>query len=521
MESPPKQNPRLVIREAGSQDIDGILELTKSVYTDMPPYSTDMIRGQVTHFPAGQFVAVYDGVIVGYAASFQVAEKLALEPHTWKEITGGGFGARSDPEGDWLYGMEVCVAPTVRGIRIGRRLYQRRKALCRALGLKGIVIAGRLPGLKKRWKDFSSPEAYVDAVKNRKIRDLVLSFQLRNGFEFVRVLNDYLSIDLESMGKAALLVWRNPRADQSKIVKSAKRPLYQKEKVRICTVQYKQRYCESFDEFAKIVEYYVDVAAEYSSDFVVFPEWFTLQLLSTDKEKREPAQAIALLADYTSRFEDSLKNMAIRHNVNIIGGSTAVRAKSGGIENHSFIFLRDGRVYTQAKLHPTPNERRWWNIKGGSQLQSIETDCGPIGVLICYDSEFPEAVRHLVNQGIRILFVPFCTDDRQAYLRVRYCCQARAVENQIYVALSGNVGNLPYVENMDVQYAQSCILTPCDHVFARDGVAADTHPNVEMVAVADVRLDDLIEARNAGTVQNLKDRRHDLYTVQWSGARGV
>ena len=143
------------------------------------------------------------------------------------------------------------------------------------------------------------------------------------------------------------------------------------------------------------------------------------------------------------------------------------------------------------------------------------TDCGPIGVMICYDSEFPELARHLVNQGAQILFVPFCTDERQSYLRVRYCCQARAVENQCYVVMSGNVGNLPGVENMDIQYAQSCILTPCDFPFARDGIAADTTPNVETVAFADLRLETLTTARNSGTVMNLKDRRFDLYSVNW------
>ena len=138
-------------------------------------------------------------------------------------------------------------------------------------------------------------------------------------------------------------------------------------------------------------------------------------------------------------------------------------------------------------------------------------------MLVCYDSEFPELARHLVNQGINILFVPFLTDERQSYLRVRYCAQARAVENQIYVVMSGSCGNLPNVHNIDIHYAQSCILTPCDFPFARDGIAADTTPNVEMVAFADLSFRALREARQHGTVRNLKDRRHDLYSVTWHG----
>jgi predicted amidohydrolase len=91
------------------------------------------------------------------------------------------------------------------------------------------------------------------------------------------------------------------------------------------------------------------------------------------------------------------------------------------------------------------------------------------------------------------------------------------VENQIYVVMSGNVGNLPNVANMDIQYAQSCILTPCDFPFARDGIAADTTANAETVAIADLRPETLIMARNNGTVRNLRDRRHDLYNVTWRG----
>jgi predicted amidohydrolase len=207
--------------------------------------------------------------------------------------------------------------------------------------------------------------------------------------------------------------------------------------------------------------------------------------------------------------------MALKYNVNIVAGSHPVMMESGRVENIAFVFLRDGRICEQPKIHPTPNEVYWWNIEGGHALKPIETDCGTIGVLICYDSEFPELARYLIDQGATILFVPFCTDERQSYLRVRYCCQARAVEDQCYVVMAGNVGNLPRVANMDIQYAQSCILTPCDFPFARDGVAADTTPNAEMVIFADLRLDTLRQARTSGTVKNLKDRRHDLYQLVW------
>jgi predicted amidohydrolase len=138
-------------------------------------------------------------------------------------------------------------------------------------------------------------------------------------------------------------------------------------------------------------------------------------------------------------------------------------------------------------------------------------------VLVCYDAEFPELARYLADQGAMLLFVPYCTDDRRGFLRVRYCCHARAIENQIYVVMAGVCGNLPNVENMDVHYAESAILTPCDIPFARDGVAADTAANTETIAIADLNLTDLAVSRREGSVRNFLDRRFDLYRVQWLG----
>ena len=521
--STPFKDPKshLTVRTATSQDVPAIAELTHRVYhsgTGMSGYSEGSIRGQINNYPEGQFVVLADDKVVGYCATFRISGKVALRPHTWAEITGNGYASRHNPKGEWLYGMEVVVDPDYRGYRIGNRLYNERKKLCESLGLKGIVFAGRLPTLSKRMKRFGTVEEYIEQVKQKKLRDPVLSFQLRNGFEIIGVIEHYLDSDRESLGYAVHLVWHNPKVPQEEEQERDKQyGERMPDTVRIGTVQYMQRRVRSFEEFLGIVEYFVDVVADYQGDFVVFPEMFTLQLLSIEDQQLRPAESIEALTKYTPRFVEAMREMALRYNINIIGGSHPTRVESGRVENISYIFLRDGRVHEQAKIHPTPNEVYWWNIEGGHTVNAIETDCGPIGVLICYDSEFPELGRHLADQGVQILFVPFCTDERQSYLRVRYCCQARAVENQFYVVMSGNVGNLPNVHNMDIQYAQSCILTPCDFPFSRDGIAADTTPNVETVAIADLRPETLQVARNNGTVQNLHDRRHDLYNVQWRG----
>jgi predicted amidohydrolase/ribosomal protein S18 acetylase RimI-like enzyme len=506
----------LVVREARLSDVDGIIGLTTRAYPRMGAYTRAMIRGQINAFPEGVWVAEHEGCIVGYCATIRVPEERALSPHTWHSITGGGYGSTHDSEGDYLYGYEVCVDPEMRRYRIGQRFYRERRRLVEHLRLKGTVVGGRMPAYARRAKEFDSPEAYLEAVKARKVRDPVVSFQLRNGFEIIGVLEDYLPGDTESLGYAAHMVWRNPLHAEQREAAASKRtaPRPPTDVVRVATVQYGQRRIGSFDEFRQMVLYFVDVTADYRADFVLFPELFTLQLLSIENEPIAPNEAIRHTAEHEPRIVELFQDAAMKYNINIIAGSTP-SLRGDDVYNVAHVFRRDGTSVAQDKIHPTPNESYWWSIAGGNEVKLIDTDCGPIAVLICYDVEFPELCRHLVDQGLNILFVPFLTDERQSYLRVRYCAQARAVENQIYVAMSGSCGNLPNVQNMDIHYAQSCILTPCDFPFARDGVAADTTPNVEMVAFADLSLQALRSARQNGTVRNLKDRRHDLYGVTW------
>jgi predicted amidohydrolase/ribosomal protein S18 acetylase RimI-like enzyme len=508
-----KAKARLEIRQAKPADARSIAALAKRVYGDFEPYTLGEIRGQLNNFPDGCFVAVLDDKLIGYCASMRIGADKALRPHTWDEITGNGYGSRHDPIGDFLYGYEMCVDPKVRGTRIGRRLYEERRRLAERLELKGIVFGGRMPNLKRFWRRVESPEDYLDQVVAGKLHDPVLRFQLANGFEPLGVLKNYLPEDVRSRGHAVHMIWRNPFVDQEESPKF--RVPRHVESVRIATCQLQARAVKDFDEFIGQVEYFVDVAADYEADFILFPEMFTLMLLSAEEEELSPMEAIEALSRYTPRIRNALSEMALRFNINIVGGSHPTRMDDGDIHNVAYVCLRDGSVHEQEKIHPTPNEAYWWNIHGGDAIDVIQTDCGPIGVLICYDAEFPELARRLVDEGARIIFVPFCTDSRQGYMRVRYCAAARAVENQCFVVMSGNVGNLPNVANMDIQYAQSCILTPCDFPFARDGIAAEASENVETLTISDVNLADLSWARAEGTVRNLADRRFDLYRIEW------
>lgn len=505
----------LIVRNAELSDVPAIVELSSRAYkpSGIEGYREAAVIGQINNFPEGQFVCVQDDKVLGYCATFRIRGELALAPHTWTEITGAGYGSRHDPDGDYLYGMEVCVDPEVRGYRIGQRLYNARKKLCTELHLRGIVFGGRMPGYDRVARRIT-PDNYVRMVQKKKVRDPVLSFQIRNGFEVLGVLKRYLPSDHESHGNAVHLVWYNPNMPPA--VPGQERPRRSRlpDTVRIGAVQYMQQPVNSLDEFLDQVRYFVGVVSDYRGDFVVFPEMFTLQLLSLEDAALSSNAAIEALTRHTPVIKDALRKMALRYNINIVGGSMPTRTADGRIKNMGLVFLRDGTVHEQPKIHSTLMETDEWGTQCGERLNVIPTDCGPIGILISYDAEFPELARHLADQGAIILFVPFFTDERNSYMRVRHCAQARAIENQCYVVMSGNCGKLPGVTNM---YAQSCILTPCDFSFPLDGVAADTSPNTEMVAFADVNLQSLRLLRNSGVVQNLKDRRHGLYSVQWQG----
>jgi ribosomal protein S18 acetylase RimI-like enzyme len=320
----------LEVRQASPADVPGIVALVDRAYDRLPGYSRGMVRGQINNYPEGQFVAVHEGRIVGYCASIRLDERLALAPHSWDEITNDGFGSRHDPTGDWLYGFEMCVDPEQRGVRMGQRLYDERKALAERIEVKGIVVGGRLPLYSRYRRKVEGPEDYVEQVKEGKLRDPTLGFQLKNGFEPIGILANYLPEDKASQGYAAHLVWRNPYVDpdeppQFRVPRDV-------ESVRLATCQLQMRAVKSFEEFIANIEYFVDVAADYRADFIVFPELLTLQLLAFEKRDLSPAEAIDRLTDHTPGITAELSRMALRYNINIIGGSHPTRTDDGDME---------------------------------------------------------------------------------------------------------------------------------------------------------------------------------------------
>ena len=297
---PSKKKSAITLREAHRADIPALIELNKIAYPVLA--AENVVWGErhlLSHqriFPQGQIVAEIDGKIVGAAASLLV--DLGPDPlrnHTWSGITDSGYFTNHNPAADTLYGADVCVHPDYRGRQIGAALYEARRQLCRRLNKRRILAGGRLWNYEDHAGHMSAEE-YAQRVISGELKDLVLSFQLREGFVLRGVMPNYLH-DPKSHNYGSLIEWLNP---------DYKEPAPGARKVRLACVQYQMRKVTSFADFERQVTYFVDVAADYHADFVLMPEFVSVQLLSQE-DAQSPIEGIRRLARYEKRFTELMR----------------------------------------------------------------------------------------------------------------------------------------------------------------------------------------------------------------------
>jgi predicted amidohydrolase/ribosomal protein S18 acetylase RimI-like enzyme len=512
---------QFTVRQMTPDDILGVIELQVRAFPGLPPWRPDQLARHLEVFPEGQLVVSSPtSRILGSASSLIIDWDDYAESANWSAITGDGSFDTHNPSGKTLYGADMGVDPEARQQGIGTLLYEARKDLIRERGLKRLLTGGRIAGYSGSASQMTAKE-YVAEVVDGKRRDPALTFQLENGLVVLDVVPGYMH-DTESRGFATVLEWLNPEYTSSVSLQAslqhaaleqaaaeALRGTPRPRRVRIAAVQYLLRPIASFEDFVRQVEFFVHSAKDYKAHFVLFPEFFTMQLLSYINEPA-PALAVRRLARLAPKYEELFIRLAKETGIYIIGGTHPVFQK-GKVFNAAHLFTPNGQVFRQKKVHLTPTEIGPYQLSRGHGLYLYHTDFGNIAILVCYDVEFPEVARVMAEAGAEILFVPSCTDGREGFCRVRYCAQARAIENQVYVAMTGTVGNLPLVPYMNTNYGQAAILTPSDYFFARDGIAAEGTINQEQLVVADVDLDLLDEQRVNGSVIPLQDMIKDAY----------
>ncbi len=280
------------------------------------------------------------------------------------------------------------------------------------------------------------------------------------------------------------------------------------ETLRVASLQYWIRPIKSFEDFAEQASIWVINAADYKAKVVLFPEYFTLQLFSLHTVAQPLPDLVRGVSHLKSRYVELFQKLAQTYAITIIAGSIPAESPDKKlIYNECHIFSPNGSHAIQAKLRMTRFEKEDFGVAAPSDahLKVFEAAWGKFAVAICYDVEFPEIVRAAAREGALVLFVPSCTDDRQGYYRVRYCAQARAIENQIYVVQASTVGGLSGFPATCLNYGQSAIYTPSDYGFARDGILAEGIPNTETMVVGDLNLKLLKESRTSGSVLPLHD----------------
>lgn len=502
------------LRNLEIADYRGLKATMKEAYLGWEDsiWRESQVRKLLSLFPEGQLCVLVNGKVAGAALSLIVDYKRFGDNHSYAQITGNESFSTHNPAGDVLYGIDLFIAPDHRGLRLGRRLYDARKELCEHLNLRSIVAGGRIPSYIQYAKEMT-PRQYIAKVRHKELHDPVLSFQLANDFHIRKVVKNYLPEDKESMTYAVIIEWNNVYFEKDEGTISAASST-----VRLGLVQWQMRPFESLEAMCEQLEFFVDAVSGYQADFALFPEFVEAPLMA-EFNHLAGGEAIRQLAKYTMPLLDKFLEYAVAYNVNIITGSMPFVEADGRLLNVGYLCRRDGTYERYEKLHITPSEVQEWGMVGGTELKVFDTDSGKIGVLVCYDVEFPELPRVLADQDMQILFVPFLTDTQNGYTRVRNCAMARAIENECYVAIAGCVGNLPKVNNMDIQFAQSAVFTPSDFAFPTNGVKAEATPNTEMTLIVDVDLNSLKELHDYGSVRNLKDRRLDFYELKVKKAK--
>lgn len=277
--------------------------------------------------------------------------------------------------------------------------------------------------------------------------------------------------------------------------------------LRLACAQYPIDFLSDWAAYEHKIQRLVSEAVARDANFLLFPEYFSMELASlfeADVYRSLHGQLDAmqgLLADFKTLFS----TQARQHGLHILAGTFPVRQTDGNYRNRAYLFRPDGSHDWQDKLQMTRFEHEQWHIQAGDEIKVLDTVFGKIGVAICYDSEFPLIARRQVEAGASLILVPSCTDTQAGFNRVRIGCQARALENQCYVAQSPTIGTAPWSEAVDVNTGRAAIYTPVDYGYPDDGVLIMGEPERAQWVVAELDLAALTEVRSKGQVFNHRD----------------
>lgn len=280
--------------------------------------------------------------------------------------------------------------------------------------------------------------------------------------------------------------------------------------LEVATAQYPIDTFTSFTEFQAKAARWVQDATNHGSQLLVLPEYGSMELASLlPASVRDDLHAqVHALQPMRDEVTATWQHLAQRHGITLLAPSMPWQLDDGRFVNRAWLFTPAGAGF-QDKQIMTRFESGPWGISPGQDLKLFDTPVGRLGILICYDSEFPLLARSLVEAGAELLLVPSCTDTNAGYHRVRWCAQARAIEQQVAVIHSPTVGEALWSPAVDINIGRAAVYTPCDHGFPPDGVLTKADDSTPGWQFARLDLEAIHALRTSGQVNN-----HDDWTLQ-------
>jgi len=267
--------------------------------------------------------------------------------------------------------------------------------------------------------------------------------------------------------------------------------------MKVATAAYDLDWLDSWAQYEDKLERWVSDACAQGAGLLVFPEYGAMELSTLDGPgvAGDLERSIRAVSDRLEEAQRLHQRLAIAYNAYILGASAPIVDGPGRPVNRAVFYAPDGRMDHQDKQIMTRFEREDWDIAPGGPLKLFDTSLGKIGVLICYDSEFPLLGRAL--QQADLILVPSCTEALSGYWRVRIGAMSRALENQCVTVMASLVGNNDWSEAVDMNTGTGGVFGPPDKGFPPTGVLAEgslnqpgwTYADIDLSAVANVRAD--------------------------------
>lgn len=275
----------------------------------------------------------------------------------------------------------------------------------------------------------------------------------------------------------------------------------------LAAAQYPIDFVGTWENYRAKIQGMVDDALSKGANFLLFPEYFSMELASLFEPNvyRSLSAQLESMQALHQPFLDLFTELAQQHKLHIQAGTFPLRQSDGRYVNRAYLFRPSGTHDYQDKLQMTRFESEQWLISAGNEIRVIDTLFGKVGICVCYDSEFPMLARKQVEQGADLILVPSCTDTQAGYNRVRIGCQARALENQCFVAQSPTIGQATWSEAVDINSGRAAIYTPVDYGYPDDGVLAQGEEGEPGWVIAELDLEALADVRAQGQVFNHRD----------------